>query len=109
VVNVSRGWWVALLVLGILVTLGAGIWLFRSQGAEQADHISSVVSAGIGIVGILTTIVGTVQVKRKQKPDRDGVSQSVDNSTISGSNIQVGGSVEGSITATQGEGEVPKK
>lgn len=114
-----RGMWIGLAVVGAVAVAGGLVWLFRSLGAEEADRISSGIGAGAALIGLILTVLGLINARPQAIPDTtqqlprpnatgpEGLhspSQRVDNSTIMGPNIQVGGSLTGGVSA-QGSGQ----
>lgn len=87
--------------IGAVVAAAGLVWLFVALGTEEADRISSGVGAGAAVVGLIVGALGVV--KRRAEPPNThpaAAAQSVENSVIGGANVQVGGSVRGSVTAT---------
>lgn len=99
--DVGRRLWIGLVLVGVVLVVGGIVWLFVALGAEDADRISSGIGAASGVLGLLLTAFASwkVHVKGANGSTHPGVRrQSVENSTVSGTNVQVGGSVSGGIT-----------
>ncbi|MEU6155991.1 hypothetical protein ABZ816_39030 [Actinosynnema sp. NPDC047251] len=100
--DVRRSAWVVLVVAGAVMAVGGVVWLFVVLGTEEADRISSGIGAGTAVMGLAVGVLGMV---KGRVPEPDGEStvaagQSVMHSMITGSNVQVGGSVHGDVNAT---------
>lgn len=94
--------WVVTGAVGVVLVAGGVVWLFLVLGAEKADRISSGIGAGAAVVGLVMALLGWLRVRSSVRDTEGAAAHSgplVQNSVIMGSNIQVGGSVAGDITA----------
>jgi hypothetical protein len=113
-VDTRRAVWVGTAIAGVVLIVGGIVWLFVALGSEEADRISSGIGAGGTLVGLILTVMGLMKARAQASP-RSGQQdvpapmnpagaptssgQTVQNSTIMGPNVQIGGSVTGGITA----------
>ena len=100
-----RGVWGVVAAAGALAAVAGLVWLFVVLGAERADRISSGIGAGAAVVGLIVAAQGVAMRRADTRnsvgPEPAPTSQSVVNSVIDGGNVQVGGSVHGSVTVSQ--------
>lgn len=97
--------WAVMAAVGAVVAVAGLVWLFVALGTEEADRISSGVGAGAAVLGLVVAGLGVMKRRATTPDDADSVApvQSVANSLIKGSNVQIGGSVHGSVTASESE------
>lgn len=97
--------WFAVVAVGTLLIAGGLVWMFLALGPDHADQISSGIGAGAAVLGVAIAVAGVVG-SRSQPGQPPTAGQSVQTSTINGPNIQVGGSITGTVHTERGdEGE----
>src|SRR4051812_8898968 len=110
----QRVWWLLAVTAGVAL-VGLGVFLVR-VGLERADKLGSVIGAFSGLIGLGLSMYGVILARRQSgsPPSASPESvlpassvppgQSVINSSIAGSNIQIG-SAGGSIEIHRSDNE----
>jgi hypothetical protein len=87
VVGLRRAGWIVSVACGVVLVAVGGLMLWK--GLDAADKIGSVVGALSGVIGLGLAAYGVVSTRRAD-PVAPPVANTVEGSTIGGSNVQIG-------------------
>jgi hypothetical protein len=85
--GVRRGGWVIGVACGVVLVAVGGLMVWR--GLDVADKIGSVIGAVSGVIGLGLAVYG-LGLTRRADPTASTVSNTVEGSSIGGSNVQFG-------------------
>ncbi len=82
-----RAGWIVSVACGVVLVAVGGLMVWK--GLDAADKIGSVIGALSGVIGLGLAAYGVVSTRRAG-PTAPSVSNTVEGSTIGGSNVQIG-------------------
>lgn len=82
-----RAGWIVSVACGVVLVAVGGLMVWK--GLDAADKIGSVIGALSGVIGLGLAAYGVVPTRRAG-PAAPSVSNTVEGSTIGGSNVQIG-------------------
>jgi hypothetical protein len=87
VIGLQRAGWIVSVACGVVLVAVGGLMVWT--GLDAADKIGSVVGALSGVIGLGLAAYGVVSTRRAD-PAAPPVANTVEGSTIGGSNVQIG-------------------